>query len=114
MEAKIDIEEILINQQIKFIKREVEDINIRYCGRYIDSYGREYDIDYDYFKITSKYEPLIEDEDTNEGKLNIYKKMYQECLDLVYEEIESKEVPLVYERCMCGTDGVLIIYEEDL
>ena len=112
MGSRIDIEQILIQEQIKYIQKEVAMIKEFYCGSYTDSYGREYDIDLAWFNIQTKYEQLIEEEETPEGKLKYYKMMYQECVDLVFDEIESQPEPLLYEKDMCGVDSKLIVYEE--
>lgn len=111
MKNSISSEPISVHEQIKYIQRKIENIKNTYCYRYIDSFGREYDIDLEWFKIETKYGQLIEEEQTPEGKLKYCEMMYQECMDLVYEEIESRPEPLLFEKDACGGDSILIVHE---
>ncbi len=62
--------------------------------------------------IISNYENLLEDVSDDEEKLALYINMYQECMDLIDKEVWNKETPILFEKDMCGTDSVLIVYED--
>lgn len=78
----IDIEEELKGVQIKHIQKELE--QLRFCYSNIT--------DLDFLHILCGYEELLEIAVTTNERLLLYKKMYQECLNYLFDEIQSVSV----------------------
>lgn len=75
----ISVENTLISVQIKFIITEVYKIKEMY-------FSDNSEDDRDYYSIICDYEVQIESQWlTKEGKLKLYKEMYQKCVDFLYD-----------------------------
>lgn len=116
MEKTFDVENMLLNVQIDYMKKEMKYMKDHFMGHYRDHYGRDHNMDYDFMKITSEYEQLIDDSNSEQEKLEYYKKMFLECYNLTYQSImeEPCDEPLLYEKCMCGTDSVLMVEDVEI
>lgn len=119
VENEFDIEKLLIHVQIEYLKSEIMYMKEHYMGQYLDRYGKEHDMDYRFKNISSEYEELISNCKTDEEQLHIYKELFIECYDLTYESIIEEpfvkihKEPLLYEKCMCGTESVLIVEDDE-
>jgi hypothetical protein len=79
---KVDIEEELKGAQIKHIQKELEQLRFYYS-----------DItDLEFLHILCCYEELLEIAVTADERLLLYKKMYQDCLNYLFHEIQSVPV----------------------
>ncbi|MFA9466852.1 MAG: hypothetical protein ACERKN_21565 [Velocimicrobium sp.] len=90
----IDIEEELKKAQIKYIQKELELLRLYYNNI----------TDLEFLHILCSYEELIELAIKSDERLLLYKKMYQKCLNYLFEE--SQNVSL--EKDFVGKDFEII------
>lgn len=78
----IDIEEELKEAQIKHMQKELEQLRFYYN-----------DItDLEFLHILCSYEEMLELAELTDERLLLYKKMYQDCLNYLFDEIQSVPV----------------------
>ena len=78
----IEIKEELKKAQIKYIQKELEQL----CHYYSDK------TDLEFLHIRCGFEEMLELAELTDVRLLLYKKMYQECLNYLFDEIQSVPV----------------------
>lgn len=78
----IDIEEELKEVQIKHIQKELKQLRFYYSE--ITDLG--------FLHILCGYEEMLELAELTDERLLLYKKMYQDCLNYLFDEIQSAPV----------------------
>lgn len=82
----IEIEEELKKAQIKYIQRELEQLRFYYS----------HITDIEFIHILCGYEELLEIVITTDERLLLYKKMYQDSLNYLFEEIQYESIEANY------------------
>lgn len=77
----IDIEKELMQVQIKHIQKELEQLRL-----YYDDLA-----DLEFLQIICSYEEMLELATTMDERLLLYKKMYQDSLEYIFNEIQNTE-----------------------
>lgn len=78
----IDIEEELKKAQINYIQKELEQLRLYYDDL----------VDLKFLQILCSYEEMIELANTTDERLLLYKKMYQESVNYLFEEVQSVDL----------------------
>ena len=77
----VDIEKELMQAQIKHIQKELEQLRL-----YYDDLA-----DLKFLQIICSYEEMLELATTMDEKLLLYKKMYQDSIEYIFNEIQNTE-----------------------
>jgi len=77
----IDIEEELKKVQVKHIQKGLEQLRL-----YYDEHT-----DLKFLQILCSYEEMLELATTTDERLLLYKKMYQDSLDYLFQEVQSSQ-----------------------